>query len=68
MSKIKENFINEIDKIPEEFLPNLLLIIRTFRESVTLKSAETSFKQGLKEAEKGMTRPVSELWNTIDTE
>ena len=58
-------FISEIDKIPEEYLPNLLVIIRTFRESVTLKPAEASLKQGLVEAENGMTKPVSEKKSSL---
>lgn len=39
-----------------------------FRESVTLKPAEASFRQGWKEALAGETRPVSELWEGIDAE
>jgi hypothetical protein len=44
----------------------LLLIVRVFRESVALKSAEDSFRQGWKEALAGETRPVSELWEGIE--
>jgi uncharacterized damage-inducible protein DinB len=32
-----EELIGEIEQIPEEYLPNLLQIIRLFRQSVTLK-------------------------------
>jgi hypothetical protein len=35
---------------------------------VALKPAEASFRQGLKEALAGETRPVSELWEGIDAE
>ena len=52
----------EIRETPEEYLPILLKMVRLFRESVTLKSAEASFRQGWKEALTGETRPVSELW------
>jgi hypothetical protein len=38
--------MEEIEQTPEEYLPNLLQIIREFRENVTLKSAEESFRQG----------------------
>jgi len=54
--------------MPEEYLPNLLQIIRLFRESVALKPAETSFRKGWREALAGETMPVSELWEGIDTE
>jgi hypothetical protein len=39
-----------------------------FRESITLKSAEESFRQGWQEAMTGNTLPVSELWDGIDAE
>lgn len=60
--------IQEIQQTPQEYLPSLLQIIRLFRESVTLKSAEDSFRQGWKEAMDGQTIPVSELWDGIDAE
>lgn len=60
--------IQEIEQTPPEHLPNLLQIIRSFRESVTLKSAEDSFRQGWQEAMTGQTLPLSELWNDIDAE
>ena len=52
--------------MPKEYLPNLLQIVRLFRESVALKPAEASFRQGWKEAQAGETRPISELWEGID--
>lgn len=60
--------IQEIQQTPQEYLPSLLQIIRLFRESVTLKSAEDRFWQGWKEAMDGQTIPVSELWDGIDAE
>ncbi len=67
-SAYKDQIINEIRETPEEYLPNLLQIVRLFRESVTLKSAEASFRQGWQEAMAGQTLPVSELWEGIDAE
>ena len=58
----------EIEKLPGEYLPNLLQIVRLFRDSVTLKPAEDSFRQGWKESMAGETLPVSELWNGIDAD
>ena len=40
--------------------------MHALRESMTLKPAEESFRQGWQEALRGETRPVSELWEGID--
>jgi hypothetical protein len=61
-----EQLIGEINKMPEEQLPIFLGIARLFREGVTLKSAETSFRKGWEEAFTGETTSVSELWDGID--
>ena len=68
ISVYEEQLVREIKATPKEYLPNLLQIVRLFRESVTLKPAEASFRQGWKEALIGETRPVSELWEGIDAE
>lgn len=67
-SRYEEQLIKEIRETPEEYYPNLLQIVRLFRESVALKPAEASFRQGWQEAQLGQTRPVSELWKDIDAE
>jgi len=64
----EEQLAYEIEKLPGEYLPNLLQIVRLFRDSVTLKPAEDSFRQGWKESMAGETLPVSELWNGIDVD
>jgi len=48
-----------------EHLPYLVKIIRIFREDLTLRPAEDSFRQGWREALRGETKPVSELWKGI---
>jgi len=48
------------------YVIQLLEIVRLFRESVTLKSVEVSFRQDWKEMLAGETSPVSELWEGID--
>ena len=63
-----EQLSSEIAKLPGEYLPNLLQIIRIFRESVTLKTAEESFSEGWKEAMRGEVHSVSELWNGINAD
>ena len=63
-----KQLIQEIDLIPSEYLPNLLSLIRLFRESITLKPAESSFRQGWAEAMAGETMPIEELWVDLDGE
>jgi len=68
ISVYEKQLIREIEETPHEYLPNLLQIVRLFRESVVLKPVEDSFRQGWKEAMAGETQPVSELWDGIDAE
>ena len=63
-----EQINQEIAQTPDEYLPMLLELIRLFRQSITLKPAEESFRQGWQEAMNGETMPVSELWAGIDAE
>ena len=60
--------MQEIKAMPDEYLPALLNMIRLFRESITLKPAESSFRQGWQEAMTGDTMPIDELWSDIDAE
>jgi len=64
----EEQLIEEIKETPEEYRSNLLQIVRLFRESVALKPAVASFRQGWQEAQMGQTRPVSELWKDIEAQ
>ena len=68
ISVYEKQLIREIEKTPQEYLPNLLQIVRLFRESVVLKPADDSFRQSWKETMTGETRPVSELWDDLDAE
>jgi hypothetical protein len=61
----RDEVLAEIDALPKEYLPFLLQMMRAFRESVTLKSAAESFRQGWCEAQSGMTSPVEDLWDGI---
>lgn len=62
-----EQLDKEIKQTPEDQLPNLLDLVRIFRRSVGLPSAQASFKQGWKEAMGGETKPLEELWDGIET-
>ena len=61
-----ERLEEEIRNVPKEYLPALLNIVHSFRESVSLKSAEESFKQGWHETMTGQTHPVDTLWDVVD--
>lgn len=61
-----EKLQDEIEHIPQEYLPALLNIVHSFRESVSLKPAEDSFKQGWNEVMRGETQPIETLWDGID--
>ena len=72
MNRYQANYTNqliqEIQATPDEYLPILLNIVRVFRESVTLKPAEDSFRQGWTEAMNGETMPIDDLWTGIDND
>ena len=55
-------------RIPDEYLPILLDMVRLFREGITLKPADASFRRGWQEVLSGEAKPVSELWQGIDAE
>ena len=61
-TKYTNQLIQEIKATPGEYLPTLLNIVQIFRESITLKPAETSFRQGWEETMTGETMPIDELW------
>ena len=62
----RRRLLEEVEKIPVEYRPSLFDIVRAFRESVTLKNAEESFRQGWQEALRGETRPAADLWGDSD--
>lgn len=66
LSNYSDELASEIQKVPEEYLPALLTIVHSFRESVSLPTAAESFEQGWKEAMEGKTHPIETLWDGID--
>jgi hypothetical protein len=58
--------LQEIRATPQEYLPSLLKIIRVYRQSIPLKPAEESFRQGWREALKGDTLPIEDLWSDLN--
>lgn len=67
-SPYRTQVLEEVEKIPDEYLSSVLKMIQVFRESILLKPAEKSFRQGWQEALRGETRPVSDLWEDLDVE
>jgi len=58
--------LREVNELPDEYLPYLLQLVQTFRDSVTLKSAAESLKQGWHEAQTQQIMPLDALWDGID--
>lgn len=65
MNAISRQLAAEIRKTPPEYLPFLLHIVHAFRESVSLKKADESFRQGWKEVMKGNVKSIDDLWDDI---
>jgi hypothetical protein len=64
----RKRVVAEVDAVPEEYLPLLLQMVRTYRKSVDLKPAAESFQKGWQEAHAGETMPVKHLWEGIHGE
>jgi len=56
----------EIEQTPEEYRGLLLRIVHSFREGVTLPSAEDSFSEGWHDVKQGNTQPIETLWDDLD--
>jgi len=67
-SEQQRRLLAELEGLPDEYYPLLLQMIRAYRESVLLKPAAESFRQGWEEAQTGQTMPVERLWEGIDAE
>jgi hypothetical protein len=66
--QFRQQLLVELAAIPPEYLPFLLQIVRSFRESIVLKPAAASFQRGWQEAQGGETLPIKELWEDIDAD
>lgn len=64
----REQVLREVDALPEEYLPYLLQLVQTFRDSITLKPAAQSVRQGWHEAQTQQLLPLDELWDGIDAD
>ena len=67
-TKYREQVLAELDGLPDEYLPFVLQLMRSFRESIALKPATASFRQGWRESQQGDTYPIATLWDDIDAE
>lgn len=64
----RDRVLRELDALPDEYLPFVLQLVRTFRETITLQPATISFQHGWTDARTGQIAPIAELWDDIDTE
>lgn len=62
----RDQLLREVNALPDEYVPYLLQLVQTFRESVTLKPAAESFTQGWHEAQRNAVAPLATLWEGID--
>jgi len=62
----RKQALAELDAVPDECLPLVIQLVRSLRETLGLKPAAASFRQGWEEAQDGETYPVSSLWDGID--
>ena len=62
----RERVIASIDTRPDEYLPFVPQRVHALRESVILKPAAESLRQGWDEARQGMAYPAEESWEGID--
>ena len=60
-AKYRDQVLTELDAVPEEYLPFVLHVMRSFRETITLKSAEGSFRQARQELRSGDIHPIDTL-------
>lgn len=58
---VLEQLMQEIEKTPQEYLPNLLQSVRLLRQSVIVKPTETNFCQEWQETRTGETLQISQL-------
>ena len=64
----RKQVLAEIDTLPDEYLPFVLQLVHTLRESSALKPAAASLRQGWTEARQGLTYPIETLWDGIDAD
>lgn len=64
----QQQLLAELESLPEEYLPLLLQMVRAYRESVLLKPAAATFRQGWQESQRGETLPIARLWEGMDAE
>jgi hypothetical protein len=64
----QQKLLTELEGLPQEYFPLLVQMIRTYRESVLLKPAADSFRQGWQEAQGDQLLSVEHLWEGIDAD
>lgn len=68
LTSYRKQLQQAVDALPEEYLPYVLHIVQTFRESVMLKPAAESLKQGWHEVRTGDVTAIDSLWDDIEAE
>ncbi|PIE41304.1 MAG: hypothetical protein CSA49_04140 [Gammaproteobacteria bacterium] len=58
----------ELQGVPDEYMPALIDIVHAFRQGVVQKSLEESFARSWAQAKAGKTHPIDALWDDIETD
>ena len=61
-----ERLHEEIEQVPQQYMPALIDIVHAFRQSVEQKSLEESFALSWKQAQAGEVHPIETLWDGIE--
>ena len=61
----RERVLDEVQDVPEEYLPALLQVVSAFRDVIALNPVEGSVRRAWAEVQRGDVHPVSELWDGI---
>ena len=65
-SPYRRRVIEQVERVPEEYLPALARMVDAFSDSLSLAPAEESVRRGWEEAQRGDVRPISELWDGLE--
>ena len=64
--KLENDLLNEVNDIPNEYFPQLIQIIHSYKEAVIKKNQVDRFSQSFEDAVLNKTKAVSTLWEDID--
>ena len=64
----REELLDELESLPDEYVPFVLQVTRSFKQTLEIRQVEESIRQGLRDIAAGRTYPISTLWDRVDAE